>query len=177
MNTSSVSHSYAQNQQPSSWIDDPFQLGTYAVKGVTKVMSHKRNLENYAEELVAQYAKFDGDHYELYLDMLPEDVQNELAQYYIESIDREIEWACYGQDESINSSYLCALLAMLKDDSKENREHFAEVTRQNILSYYAKALDDVLDQACDSYHHAINNEQGLYASQDQETGEIVWGRF
>ena len=177
MNTNSVSHSYVRNQQRPSWIDDPFELGTYAVKGVTKVMSHKRNLDIYAEELVAQYAKFDGDQYELYLDQLPQDVQNELAQYFIESIDREIEWACYGQDESINSSYLCALLAMLKDDTKETRDNFADVTRRNILSYYATQLDEVLDQACNSYHHAVNNEQGLYASQDQDSGEIVWGRF
>lgn len=177
MRNSSVAQSHVQNQQPSSWIDDPFQLGTHAVKGVTKVMSHKRNLETYAEELVSQYAKFVNEQYELVLDMLPEEVQSELAQYYIESIDREIEWACYGSDESINSSYLCALLAMLKDDCHETREQFAEVTRKNILTYYAKLLQEVIDDACNSYHHLVNNEQGLYAQQDRDTGEVYWGRF
>jgi hypothetical protein len=176
MNVISLAHSYVQNQQ-SSWIDDPFQLGTNAVKGVTKRMSHKRTLTNYAEELVASYAKFVNEQYELSLDMLPTDEQNELVRLYIESIDREIEYACYGEDESINSDYLCAMLSMLKNDCLETREHFAEVTRKNLLTYYASSLEDVLDDACNSYHHMINNEQGLYAQQDRETGEIYWGKF
>jgi len=176
MNANSVAHAYVQNQQ-SSWIDDPFHTGTHVVKGVTKRMSHKKNLENYAEELVASYAKFVCEQYELTLDMLPYDEQNELVRHYIESIDREIEYACYGADESINSDYLCALLSMLHNDCQETREHFAEVTKKNLLTYYAQSLQEVLDDACHSYHQAINNEQGLYAQQDSDTGEVYWGRF
>jgi len=176
MIANSVAHAYVQKQQ-SSWIDDPFQLGTFAVKGVTKMRSHKQNLASYAEELIANYAKFINEQYELTLDMLPEDEHNELVRLYVESIDREIEYACYGSDESINSSYLCALLAMLKNDCPETRDTFAEVTRKNMLTYYELSLQEMLDEAAISYHHMINNEQGLYAQQDQDTGEVYWGRF
>ena len=176
MNKQSVAHSYVQNQQPSSWIDDPFQLGTHAFKGL-KPMNHKQELCNYADELVGQYAKYSDDQYELTLYMLPEDDQNELVRWYIESIDREIEWACYGDDESINSSFLCALISMLKDDSKESRDNFAEVTRKNILIHYKDTLNELLATACDNYLHLQMNEQGLYPSQDMDNGDVVWGKF
>lgn len=174
MNALSVAHAIVQNQeQKPSWIDDPFELGT--VTGVTQ-LNHNRNLNDYAEELVATYAKYDGDQYDLSLDMLPDHEQNELVRLYIESIDREIEWACYGDDESLNSSFLCAMLAMLKDDNEETRQHFAETTRKNLLIYYKDSLTDLLDTACDTYHHATMNEQGLYAQYDNDNGDIVWRR-
>lgn len=172
MNALSVAYTRAQNQeQETSWIDDPFGLGD--VTGVTP-LNNQRNINDYAEELVATYAKYDGDQYELSLEMLPDHEQNELVRLYIESIDREIEWACYGDDESLNSSFLCAMLAMLKDDCEETRQAFSETTRKNLLIYYKDSLTDLLDTACDTYHHAIMNEQGLFARYDDEHGDIVW---
>ena len=175
MNNQSLSHSHVQKQQKSSWIDEPFQLGTNAVKGF-KPMSNKRNLYNYAEDLVGRYAKYDGDSYDLSLSQLPDDEQNELARLYIESIDREIEWAHYGSDESINSSFICSMLSMLKDDSKEARENFAKTTRKNILIYYKASLEAVLGEACASFLNMQMNEQGYFAHQDMEHGDVVWGK-
>src|SRR3954470_24253913 len=71
--------------------DDPFGLGS-SVKGLA-FMSHEKALSDYALELVDSYAKFHEDHYELDLDMLSSPCQMELARLYIESIDREIEYA------------------------------------------------------------------------------------
>lgn len=53
--------------------NDPFGLGNNIVKGLARV-NHKSNLSDYAEELVAQYAKYSCDQYELSLNMLPEAV-------------------------------------------------------------------------------------------------------
>ena len=105
MNNLSVAHSYVQNQQPSSWIDDPFQLGTYVVKGLAP-MSHNKNLSNYAEELVGQYAKYCDEQYELSLDMLPDDDQSELVRLYLEATDRETSECVYGDDFTINSNFI-----------------------------------------------------------------------
>jgi hypothetical protein len=174
MNVVSLAQNRAQKQIKASWIDDPFDLKG-AVTGVTN-MNPQRNLSNYAEELVAQYAKYTHGQYDLILSDLPEEEQNQLASAYIESIDREIEWACYGEDESINSDFLCALLCMLKDDCNETREHFAEVTRKNILTYYKKQLQETLDDACTSYLNNTMNEQGYYSEQDMEHGDLVWRR-
>ncbi len=155
--------------------NDPFGLGSN-VKGLTNV-NHERNLSNYAEQLVAHYANYECEQYELILSDLPESEQNELARLYIESINREIEWACYGADESINSDYLCALLAMLKDDCEETRENFAEVTRKNIIIYYEKPLQEIIDDACHNYLYSMMNEQGYYAQRDMEHGDIHWSKF
>lgn len=176
MNDRSLSHNYVQMQQQSSWIDDPFQLGTHAIKGMTH-MSHERNLYNYAEELVGQYAKYEDDQYDLSLNMLPQDEQNELVRLYIESIDRETSECVYGDDFTINSDFTCALLAMLKDDNKKSRANFAEVTRRNILIYYKDSLNDILSAACDNFLHAEMDGQGYCARQDLDSGEVIWGKF
>ena len=91
MNALSLAYSNAQKQQ--SWIDDPFEFKGF-VTGVTKISDHQRNLNDYLQELVYSYGKHIGDNYELDLNKLSTPCQLELARLYIESIDREIEWAC-----------------------------------------------------------------------------------
>lgn len=153
----SLSHKHIKNQQNASWNDDPFELKGF-FEGAP-ILNRQRNLSDYAQELVATYAKYSNSHYEISLDMIPEEELNELARLYIESIDREIEWACYGEDESINSSFLCSLLAMLKDNNKESRESFAETTRKNILIFYKESLDSLIQIACEEYFNTIANEE------------------
>lgn len=146
------------------------------VKGLANV-NHKRNLSDYAEELVAHYAKFNNEQYELSLKTLPESEQNELVRLYMEATDRDTGECVHGNDFSIDNDYTCALLAMLKDDSQDNREKFAEITRRNILTYYRLALQEVLDDACHNYYHAMMNEQGYYAHRSMSNGEIEWSKF
>ncbi len=179
MNKISLAHSYVQNQQQSSWIDDPFEVGTQDFKGVKYIMTHSRALSEFTEELVVRFSKCSYDQYELSLEMLPEEEQNELARLYIESIDREIEYACYGEDESINSDYLCALLAMLKDNCPSTRESFAEITRRNILIYYASTLQTLLDDACVEYEQNLGNEQSssLYLHKYSDEDDVYGGRY
>lgn len=176
MNTNSVAHSHIQNQSIPSWIDDPFDLkGFNFCQGVT-VKSHSEQLREYAQELVATRATYQDDQYYLDLDKLDEDEQSELARLYIEFTNRETNECIYGDDFTLNSEFNCALLRMLKDNSRDNINDFAETVRRNVLVYYKDSLNEVLDEACDDYLHAQMNEQGLYAKQDLESGEIFWGR-
>lgn len=174
MNKNSVAHAHVKNQQESSWSDDPFELKGF-ITGVMPV-SHQRNLDDYALELVASYAKFKDDHYELSLDMLSSPYQLEFAAHYIESIDREIEWACYGDDQTLNSEFLCALLAMLKNSTPKTRTNFAQVTTRNILIYYKESLQNILDIACDQYYNNEMHEAGYRAEYDIDNGDVVWRR-
>jgi hypothetical protein len=66
---------------------------------------------------------------------------------------------------------------MLQNDCQETRDNFAKVTRKNILTYYSQSLQELLDNSCHSYQHNMMNEQGMYAHQDRDTGEVYWGRF
>ena len=177
MNALSLAYSNAQKQhQEPSWSDDPFDFRGF-VTGVTKVSDHVRNLNDYTQELVYSYAKHCGDHYELDLDKLSSPYQLELVRLYIESIDREIEWACYGDDQSINSDFLCAMLAMLKDSTPKTRANFAQVTTRNLLTYYKEALQNVLDEACHDLHCNEMNNAGYHQEQDMEHGDVVWSKF
>lgn len=170
MNKLSLAYSNAQNQQQkTSWIDDPFDLVGF--KGV-KVLSRPHNLEDYAICLVSTFAKWTDNRYELTLEMLSDSDQLELARIYIESIDREIEWACYGEDHGINSDFLCAMLAMLKDNTEQTRQDFAEVTARNILISYEKILNEILDESCHTYYFQEMEAAGFNHS-DGEDGDCA----
>lgn len=175
MNERSLAHSYAQNQQQSSWIGELFNAKGI-VKGV-KIISHKQNLSNYAEELVNEYGQFNDNQYDLTLSNLPEDEQNELARLYMEFTNRETGECVHGNDFSIDNDYTCALLSMLKNDCKETRETFAEVTRKNIITYYTESLQQVIDDACRELLCNLNDENGMHQHQDYETGEYHWSRY
>ena len=175
MNALSLAYSNAQKQHKEpSWIDDPFDIKGI-VTGVTP-LSHQRSLEDYAQELVSSYGEFIGNQYELNLEKLSSPYQLEFVRLYIESIDREIEWACYGDDQSINSDFLCAMLAMLKDSNPKTRAKFAQVTTVNVLKYYHETLQDLIDTACQDYYCNEMHEAGYRAEQDMDHGDIVWRR-
>jgi hypothetical protein len=168
-------HNNAQNQEQASWKDDPFELkGSF--KGIMNV-NHKRNLEEYAYDLVSEYGKYDYDSCELNLSNVPNEEQNELTRLYIEATGRDVSDCVHGTDTSIENEYTCALLAMLKDDSTITRRHFAEVTRKNIIAYYAAVLQEELDRQCNNFMHSLHNELDMHSYQDPENGDIMWGKF
>jgi hypothetical protein len=173
MNELSLAYSNAQKQP--SWNDDPFNFNGI-VTGVTKISDHQRNLNDYLQELVYSYGKHVGDNYELDLNKLSTPYQLELARLYIESIDREIEWAFYGEDQTLNSDFLCAMLAMFKDSNPKTRANFAQVTTRNILVYYKDTLQDILNTACEDYFCNEMHEAGYSSHQDMEHGDFVWSR-
>lgn len=175
MNVISLQQSRAKKQTNASWSDDPFNLKG-AFKGVNNV-NHKRNLESYAQELVANYGKFIDNDYVLSLNELPEDEQNELARLFIESTDREVNECVYGDDFTINSDFTCALLALLKDDCKKTRDNFAATTLKNIIVYYKDSLEDTLIEACHDLHCNEMNEAGYHQHQDLEHGDYYWSKY
>ncbi len=174
MSTPSVAHFYAQEQQPSLLRND--ELKVLPVKGMT-TMTHKRNLYCYAESLVSDYAKHNGDTYQLFLCDLPQDEQGELARLYLETIDRELTECVHGQDFSSDNEYTCALLELLKEDSIENRERFAEITRKNVITYYEPTLQIILDEACNDHLYSTHEGHSLYPRKHQSNGQVYWSRY
>jgi hypothetical protein len=152
------------------------KLNTHYVKGLTNV-NHQKNLDHYARDLVVSYSRYDSDGYNLFLDDLTDSDKFELARLYIECNDRDIGECVHGNDLSIDNDYTCALLAMLKDDCATTRQRFAQITQKNIILYYKKSLQNILDLACDSYLLDINNENGFYSRIDDEHGDVIWGKY
>lgn len=175
MNANSLQYSYIQNQQQSSWIDDPFDLKE-SFKGIMNV-NHQRNLEDYTRELVSNYGTYDCNSCEINLSDIPLNEQYELARLYIEYTGRDISECVNGNDFSIENGYTCALLSMLKNDCDETRQKFAQITQNNIVSYYADVLQDELDRQCEDFINSLHNELEMYSQQDNEHGDIIWGRF
>ena len=175
MSTNSLIQSYTNTQPNKSWIDDPFELNE-AAQGLVP-MNHERKLSQYAEELVAYYAKFDGSNYNLILDNLGDNEQNELARLYIEYSNRDLSECIYGDDFTLNGEFTTTLMLMLKNDCLVTRESFAEVTRKNILIYYRQDLQEILDDACNTYHCNMMTNQGYFSSIDNDSGDVVWGNF
>jgi hypothetical protein len=152
---------------------DPFEFAT--VKGLT--MNHERDLDDTISYLIQSYGIQSCDSIEIDLDLIPQEDQDELLRFYIESIAREIEWACYGADESIDSDFLCSMLAMLQDNNSETREQFAVTTRKNLFIYYKETLENLLDIGCDVYFKNQMLESGYSAQIDNDHGDVVWGKF
>ncbi len=175
MNIRSLQHEVVQNQQKSSWNDISCEIDR-DFAGVA-IMRYRKKLSDYAEDLIPLYAKYAYDQYELSLDMLPEDEQNELVRLYIEETGRELTECVNGNDFTINNDYTCSLLAMLKNDCRETRERFAEVTRLNILTYYKESLDEVLAIACKDFLYSASNENNLYMCRDMENGDSSWRSY
>ena len=176
MTDKSLAHN-AIDMQPKkpSWSDDPFALKGMFTRNVP--MNHQRNLDNYAEELVDLYGRFDNDCYYLSFSDLPDDAQLEFARLFIESTDRDLSECIYGDDLSINSEFTCALLTMLKDNTEESREKFSQTTITNIIKYYESTFDTLLDEACNTYHANRMEEQGYYQSRDMEHGDYHWVKY
>ncbi len=69
------------------------------------------------------------------------------------------------------------MLTMLKDNTPKTRNHFAQVTTKNILTYYKETLQNRLDIGCDIYFNNEMNNAGYHSEIDSENGDVIWGRF
>jgi hypothetical protein len=139
-------------------------------------LSVERDLHLYAQELVGQYAKFEGECYNVAFEQLSDSDQGKLLALYFEFNDRETE-CVHGEDFSVDNDYTCALLKMLRDNTQENQANFATIVHENISKYYRKSIQKILDTACDDLLHNIKNEDGYYAHRSRDNGEIEWRKI
>lgn len=139
-------------------------------------MSNQRNFASFVSSLVSDYAKYDGDTYNLHIDDLPDDEQGELAALYLETLDRDVSECVWGNDFTTNSDYVCSLLKMLKDPSPENRDDFSRLVHKNVLIYFRDSLQSAIEEACNEHLHEEMNENGYYGSIDRNHGDFVWRR-
>jgi|SRR6185312_2397403 len=170
MNKAMLSQNNLKNQ--GSFInDDPFDLPW--TQEVTS-LSNERDLHLYAQDLVEQYAKFDGTCYNITFEQLSDSDQGAFLAKYFEFTGRETSDCVHGDDFSIDNNYTCALLKMLKDNNMETQANFASIVHRNISIYYAKDLQKILDDACDDVLHNQQNELGYFANQSRDSGDIEW---
>lgn len=174
MYPNSIVSNYLSSQPGSLWNDGhEHKVSSKGMPSITNL----RNLSNYAEELVAYYGLYNGDEYVLSFVKLDAHEQTELARLYLEVNDRETTECIYDGDFRLNNDFNIALISMLKNNTRETREEFSRITIQNIIKYYAISLQEILDDACVSYHSQIMNEHNYFQTQDNEHGDITWSKF
>lgn len=139
-------------------------------------MSLQKQLQSLLHDLVGNYADFDGDTYSLHLDDLPDDEQGKLASAYLETINRDVNECVWGNDFTTDSTYVCAMLKMLKDPSDKNRDDFARLVNKNILIYFHDNLQDFINDACNKYLNNEMNDHGYYSHINRNHGDIMWSK-
>lgn len=119
-------------------------------------MNHKKNLSDFARELVANYAKClpTDEFHTLNVYDIPLNEREELVVLYLEAEDRNMDIvieAILKGDFSIDSEFVVALLDMLKNHTAENRDNFSCIVVSNMLVYLDNKLQAVIDDACRDY--------------------------
>lgn len=129
-------------------------------------MNHKKNLTNFADQLVSDHAKYEktDGFYTLNVHDLPPDEREEFTRLYLEAKDRDLDLvmeSVRNGDFKIDSEYNCALLSMLKNNNEENRQHFAHTVISNVLVYFESELQEVLNQSCADYGQMLDENAGF----------------
>lgn len=123
-------------------------------------MNHKKNLSDFARELVSNYAKYlpTDEFHTLNTYDIPLNEREELAVLYLEAEDRNMDIvieAILKGDFSIDSEFMVALLDMLKNHTSDNRDNFACIVVSNMLVYLDDKLQDVINDACRDYDYDL----------------------
>lgn len=160
------------NAKQTSRNDDPFNLRG-AFKGLD-MSKHQNNLDKYIANIADDYATENRDGMSLDLSMLPKQETDKLLRLYIESIDRETENAHLGLDESANSSFYCALQAMLADNNEDTKQQLADTINANMLEYYKEVLNRLLEDGCNKLFAYRMEGEGFYLARDEQEGSYYW---
>jgi len=122
-------------------------------------MRHVQSMRNYVDELVNDYGKDSKDcgKFDLRVYDLPDMEREKLTALYIEAHERDLDYmveSVRNGDMSIDSEYNGALLDMLKENTADNRDHFAQIVISNIRAYHEESIQSEID-AC-VYLYRVN---------------------
>lgn len=135
-------------------------------------------LVNEIDNLIHDKATF-SDGYELSLDKLEEDELSQLAYLCIENDNRENVSECFldpSQDE-VNDDVTCALISLLKNNSKENKETLTDLIIQRSINCYKDFIQELIDKRCEDLTEDYMDEHGFKAVMDDQTGCYEWRRY
>ena len=116
-------------------------------------MNHYRNLTNYVDSLISYKAERTPEGLLISLDDLDDDEIGKMATLFLEYDDRDTT-ECFADHTSyaIDDDITCALLKMLKNDSAENRQEFANLVRKNTIRKYTPKMQEMLDERANEFY-------------------------
>lgn len=100
-----------------------------------------RKLIPFVSNIIADSDFFHKNNY-LPIDALTQEQKEMFAAHLIESDDRDL----YALYENIHyDNIISKLIVLLKEDSLDNRLDFAESVRDNIVRYYEKRMEKIIE--------------------------------
>ena len=119
---------------------------------------HQENLVNYVDDLIRIYGYLPATQksYCLTLDMLENEQLGKLAYLFLEADDRDT-YDCFNNpsQSAINDDITCALIKMLKNNTKEARDDFAQLIYECSIYRYKKEMQQLIDERCSFHLHEI----------------------
>lgn len=137
-------------------------------------MNSYQRLVNEIDSLIRTEGTFDAEGYSLQFDNLDNNDQQKIAGLFIDYDDRDL-FSIYENDK--HDDIVCSLLTMLSKDTHESSEDFADCLKQNLVKYYAKRAQELIDERCPEVEASKRWGQGQVRRQDRNTGEFHWSNI
>lgn len=132
-----------------------------------------------ADDVIRDYAKYCKVDHQLTLSF--EDLsicdQSTLSKAYIEWIDRDVYECFFTPTQSMKEDDVtCALLSLLANPSKENKEALTELILSRAATAYSSQIQELIDERCAELTALEMEEHGLHFVQIDET-DYQWRKF
>lgn len=115
-----------------------------------------KQLRKFAYECVDVYSKFNGDHYELTVQNLPEPIQHEFASLIISNDESYASEATGPDNPSWESKMLPTLLHYLKNSTDQDQEvEFKNTWRDCVTDYVRSRMQDLIDDELSNYNNQL----------------------
>ena len=133
-----------------------------------------QRLVNHIDSIIREEAKQTSEGYYLEFEELPELEQQEIVALFLEYDDRDM-FSIYENEKS--DDIVSSLLTMLKNGTREASEDFAECVRSNVVKYYSKRAQEMIDDRLGWVEQEDDWERGYVKRQDRNTGEYHLARI
>jgi hypothetical protein len=132
------------------------------------------------DEVIQDNVEFiDNETVNLSYENLERETQSELCRLFIESEDREVS-ECFLDPTSdiINDDVTCALMALLKENSDENKLELSELILSRTIDTYSVKLQKLIDERLQFCLSDLLYERNtsLMDYEDQYRDEYRWSR-
>ncbi len=138
----------------------------------TRYKTIEKEIEHFANTLVTDNAKWDGDTYSVDWDKIDTDHQNMLIALMVDRDGKDF-LAIGENDEKYRDDILSHLTGMIQAGDMESENRFAECVKKAVRHYYEGQAIELIDELTGYYTHETLADQGLRLVQDPEHGDFV----
>lgn len=133
-----------------------------------------QRLVNHIDSVIRNDATRTSEGYSLDFQGLPDHEQHEIVALFIDSDDRDL-FSLYENEK--HDDIVATLLTMLKKGDREAAEDFSDCVRNNLVKYYTKRAQEMIDDRLGWVEQEDQWEAGYTKRQDRNTGEYHWAHI